>query len=830
MLKRLLVVVGVLFFTLAQSQSLCENGIAAGQYPCKNVDLLSHLDIPALGGGAGIEMNDIWGWTDPSSGREFVMIGKSDGTAFVEVSNSIAPIYLGTLPTHSFSSIWRDIKVYDNHAYIVSEAANHGMQVFDLSILLTAAPGTTFSETAHYNGFGNAHNVVINPDVARAYAVGTGTFSGGLHIVNIADPLNPVIAGSYADDGYTHDAQVVTYAGPDVTYQGQEIAFNANEDAITIVNVDDPTDTQTISTISYSGTGYTHQCWLTDDEQFLLVNDELDEQQNGTNTRTFIFDVTDLDNPVYVGLFESLLAAIDHNLYNDANLCYQANYRGGLRILDLQDVAGGNLNEVAHFDMYPSSDSNQCNGAWSSYPYFPSGIVAVSHIEEGLFMLQPRFIDISAQDDLVCFTEDYVIDISIEEGFVGPVSLSVVGGLPTGATAVFSQNNVGVGQYTLTLSNLPQSGGDFQLTVAGEGTNFTYRDSWDFEVFDCVNNALGCTDPTANNFNPNANIDDGSCTFDCFDFTLTLLTDNYPSETSWTVTDASGLVVALGGSYIDEQTQYIENFCLVQGCYTLNFFDTYGDGMQFNGVVGDYQLTNAQGAVVAQIVAGGNFGSEANDPFCAEAPTVLGCTDVTSCNYDPAATTNDGSCVLPDGCTDATACNYDPTSTCDDGSCLLPDGCTDATACNYDPIATCDDGSCIHPDGCTDVTACNYDPTASCDDGSCTLPDGCTDTAACNYDPSAVCDDGSCLLPDGCTNPTACNFDPSASCDDSSCLTVCCPGDFNADSVINASDLLALLGAFGCNQDCGAPDMNSDGIVSAPDILLFLGVFGTFCD
>ena len=81
----------------------------------------------------------------------------------------------------------------------------------------------------------------------------------------------------------------------------------------------------------------------------------------------------------------------------------------------------------------------------------------------------------------------------------------------------------------------------------------------------------------------------------------------------------------------------------------------------------------------------------------------------------------------------------------------IVDGCTDPSACNYNPLATQDDGSCILPDGCTDPLACNYDPLATCDDGSCLTAYGCTDPLACNYDASATCDDGSCLTIYGCT-------------------------------------------------------------------------------
>ena len=86
------------------------------------------------------------------------------------------------------------------------------MQVFDLKQLLTIDPvdmPVEFSNTAHYNGFGNSHNIVINEDTGFAYGVGTNTFSGGLHFVDISDPANPTAAGGFNGDGYTHDAQCV---------------------------------------------------------------------------------------------------------------------------------------------------------------------------------------------------------------------------------------------------------------------------------------------------------------------------------------------------------------------------------------------------------------------------------------------------------------------------------------------------------------------------------------------------------------------------------------------------------------------------------------------
>ena len=287
------------------------------------------------------------------------------------------------------SSLWRDIKVYADHAFIVSEASGHGMQVFDLTKLRNVPnPPITFSSDAHYGGFGNCHNIAINEESGRAYPIGANTFSGGLNIIDISNPLTPTLIGSFAEDGYSHDAQIVNYIGPDAQYAGKEIAFCFNENTVTIVDVTDAGDPVLLSATGYSTSAYTHQGWLTEDHKYLLVGDELDE--GSVNTRTYIFDVQDLNNVSLIGTHVGATAAIDHNMYTHEGLVYQSNYRAGLEILDLDNVGQGQLERVAYFDVYPASNSAQFNGTWSNYPYFASGNVIVSHIEEGLFVLRPN--------------------------------------------------------------------------------------------------------------------------------------------------------------------------------------------------------------------------------------------------------------------------------------------------------------------------------------------------------------------------------------------------------------------------------------------------------
>ncbi|HET6444678.1 MAG TPA: choice-of-anchor B family protein [candidate division Zixibacteria bacterium] len=370
----------------SMSAAPCVGGMA-GSYPCDSVDLLAFMPLATFSASSG---NDSWGWTDSQDGSEYALMGLNNGTAFVDISDPENPIYLGKLPTHTQNSSWRDIKVYADHAFIGSEAPGHGMQIFDLSELgQVTTPPVTFSETAYFSGFGSAHNIVINEDSGYAYGVGTNTCSGGLHIVDISNPTSPVDAGCFSADGYTHDAQCVIYNGPDADHQGSEICVNANEDTVTIVDVTDKNNPTQLSRTGYQGSQYTHQGWLTEDHRYYIQDDELDEYYIGHNTRTRVWDVSDLDSPVLVGYHDGRTTSIDHNLYTRNGLVYEANYRSGLSILEIGDLSSSELTEIGYFDIYPANDNANFNGAWSVFPYFESGNVIVSGIEQGLFILRP---------------------------------------------------------------------------------------------------------------------------------------------------------------------------------------------------------------------------------------------------------------------------------------------------------------------------------------------------------------------------------------------------------------------------------------------------------
>jgi choice-of-anchor B domain-containing protein len=381
--------------SLSQAQTICLDGFA-GEYACDGYDLYTHFPLSAVGG--GVNGNDCWGWVDSDSGREFVLYGRSNGMSVVEITDPLAPSFIANLPTASSPSLWRDIKVIGNYAYIVSEAGMHGMQILDLTQVLDLS-GFPFSlsSTANYLSFGNAHNLAVNTETNFAYAIGTNTFGGGLHIVDVSDPINPMLAGSY-DGAYSHDIQVVVYHGADEDYQGSEIVFAFNgSSGIEILNVEDKTDIQVISNQTYVDGFYTHQGWLSEDHHMLYFNDELDEMNIGNNTRTYMMNVDDLDVPVLVGFYESTNTSIDHNLYTHNGLIYASNYTSGLRVSTI--LEDGSIEPQGFFDTYPSNDEASFDGTWSNYPYFPSGSIAVSNFD-GLFILRASAPVIGVEENI----------------------------------------------------------------------------------------------------------------------------------------------------------------------------------------------------------------------------------------------------------------------------------------------------------------------------------------------------------------------------------------------------------------------------------------------
>ena len=455
-----------------------------GIYKCSHVELVSSLTRAEIGADDSTFhdiANDIWGWTDPDDGKEYVIQGMYNGTAFIDISDPENPRFLGRLLSPPATppaekpgmqvtqkchdgcevgggdegegtSSWQDIKVYDHYAYIVSEQDWFGLLVFDLHDLRGVTVPQTFTAANHIRDFRNAHNIFINEDTGFAYVIGNTAPDidrnfGGLLIYDLADPGNPVQVADYEDTGYVHDVACVVYHGPDADYQDHEICFASNSGSrkntdsaspyygqtfyyddntetyrsdwtydgtylnwdgggstlwptpaerysrLTVLDVTDKSAIENLSDAQHPDSTYIHQSWPSEDHRYLFVNDELEEGAYGSRTRSYTYDLNDLDAIEHVATYTAPNLAIDHNEYVKGRLLFQSNYDSGLRILDASDPL--NLVEVGFFDSLPGSDQAVFAGTWSNYPWFESGVIPFSDMDGGVFLVRHYLEDAS---------------------------------------------------------------------------------------------------------------------------------------------------------------------------------------------------------------------------------------------------------------------------------------------------------------------------------------------------------------------------------------------------------------------------------------------------
>jgi len=471
----------ILGLTTANGQTPCSGGSSAG-YSCNNVALAARMPMADFNTGRS---NDIWGWTSPTSFKEYAILGLNSGTAFIDISTPTAPVLLGTLATASGNSTWRDIKVKSNYAYIVSESSAHGIQVFDLTRLdtVTSPPiAFTVDNTVTIPGSGRAHNIVAHEYSDYIYPVGTSNCFGGILFFDASDPLTPNYTNCYANSNYTHDAVCFIYNGPDTDHTGKEICIGFNDNVFVILDVSQKDDPELISSTTYAGNHYAHQGWTTDDQRYLFLDDELDESNFDHNTKTYVFDISDLDNPTDHMTYTSAFGATDHNQYVKGSYLYQSNYQAGLRILDISDIDNTNIFEAAYFDLYGSNDNAGFQGTWSVYPYFESGNIVMSGVRDhggnpsgGLFVLQadlPHSVMRASGTGVksMCQGENtfFVFNLTAFSGFSEVINLTT-SSLPSGVVATFSNNPVPANGFTtLTLSGTQNfSPGNHYITVTG---------------------------------------------------------------------------------------------------------------------------------------------------------------------------------------------------------------------------------------------------------------------------------------------------------------------------------------------------------------------------
>lgn len=457
----------------ARAQGKCVSGMVNDTWPCEKTELLAHIPNSATG---GMSANDVWGWTDPEDGREYVLLGKRDGTWFIEVTEPYDPRVVGKLPTIGLAnSLWRDMKVVNDYMVVVSEVINSRLQTFDLTRLRDHTEfglPITFSTDTVMLGFSKAHNLATAPDVPLAYVCGTNGV-GGLLAFDFSDPVNPFIAGSW-DEAYVHDAQIIRYAGPDTAFTDHLVGALSCAGDLKFLDVTDAQDMEVITSVAHEPHGYIHQGWFSPDHRYFFLGDETDETQDlVANTHTYVWDVQDLENPVLLESVNLGTHGTDHNMYTRGSFVFQSNYADGFRAQEFNpDAVGSVLQQKAFFDTQPEDDGVGFNGSWSNYPFFESGTIAVSDQSEGLFLLRTSFMRAWPEVLSVCPADTMRILVSLDSCVAGPVEVV----LPDGVSWVSQDSLPGPGIWPLELAGydwVDMKG--LTLHMSGSGLVHAYR-------------------------------------------------------------------------------------------------------------------------------------------------------------------------------------------------------------------------------------------------------------------------------------------------------------------------------------------------------------------
>lgn len=459
-----------------QSNQSCENGQAGG-FSCDKVDLLAHMPLSDFNIGSG---NDIWGYVDLNTGREYAIMGFTRGFAVVDVTEPTAPSLIGTIPGQR--TTWRDIKVHQYfdseanrwkaYAYVTADRASVGLTIVDLNDLANGISVANIDKTDI-----SAHNVFVsNVDYSTGVALtgmepivhlaGANNATGAFNSYTI-NTSNASVSKTYVPtgaSGYSHDVSAMVVTDERAGTQCQavngacEIFFDYNEKEVRIWDKSNNAHPKNLSTFTYPSPGYVHSGWTSEDGRYVFVHDELDEMNGGESTVLRVFDINDLGSPKAVGSWFGPSSAIDHNGFVRGNRYYMSNYERGLQILDITDPA--HPQSIGHFDTYGVSDKAQFNGAWGVYPFLPSGNIIVSDINSGLYIFADKTVGTAEFDSVKFDAKQYQV---VENGEV-VVSVERVGD-PSKAVSVQYETHAGsagVEDFAMTSGTLNWSAGDSQ--------------------------------------------------------------------------------------------------------------------------------------------------------------------------------------------------------------------------------------------------------------------------------------------------------------------------------------------------------------------------------
>lgn len=311
----------------------------------------------------------IWGYQAPD-GREYAILGCPGGTSFIDVTDS-ANIHEVDFLT-GLNSAWREMKTYSHYAYIVSEATDSRLQIVDLQYL---PDSVSLVKTWGYTGYTKTHS--ISQSGHYLYLNGGNSNSvGGITILDVIDPVNPVKLGQWTSL-YVHDCRVVN----DTIY-----AANISDGKVSIINSTNKSALSTVVTFDNLPNSGPHNTALSTDRKRLYVTDEIGSAPYVLK----LWNIENKSNPTYISSWQpaGITTSIVHNIESYGDYAVIAHYTAGIRIVDISDPNA--ITEVAWYDTYPSNNGTTYNGCWGVY-MFPSGKIIASDRQTGLYVIKTNF-------------------------------------------------------------------------------------------------------------------------------------------------------------------------------------------------------------------------------------------------------------------------------------------------------------------------------------------------------------------------------------------------------------------------------------------------------
>ena len=429
MKKTLVLIIGLISFTIQGQQSLNTTFLGQKSY--------------------SQELSDVWGYE--KEGSEFALVGVYNGISVVDVTNSSTLVELAFFDGPE--SIWRDLKTWGDYLYCINET-NGGLQIVNLAEVISGDLNPTYIENTTL-GFTTAHNIFIDKS-GILYVFGSNYSTGGCEMYDLTtDPENPTFLGVF-DDYYFHDGMV----------RGDTLWGGAIYGGVfSVIDVSDKANPEIIGSHATPNT-FSHNCWISDDGDYLFTTDEV------SGAYVAAYDVSDLDDIQEVDRIQAWSGysdVIPHNTHVDGDFIITSYYTDGVSIVDISNPS--NLIEVGYYDTSDDFSGDGFNGAWGAYPWLPSGNILVTDIENGLFVIEPKYTNAS-------FLEGIITDANTSAP-MSNVTIQIVGENYTSLSSLDGSYEIGTadaGVYTVVFTSPGYEDQIIEVTLAsGEIFDFSVQ-------------------------------------------------------------------------------------------------------------------------------------------------------------------------------------------------------------------------------------------------------------------------------------------------------------------------------------------------------------------